>query len=312
MSLIGLFGCGESATITYKVIDEQGLPIADASVHAGYLTGGGWSGQPERNHSKQGKTNTEGLFVYKARVKSEVGAKVSKEGFYDTHPKTVKIWELDAYKSRNNPLLVVLKKKGNPVAMYAKHANPKFPISRGKVGYDLVVGDFVAPYGRGEIKDFIFHISGSKIDITFSGKRDGIQPFFVQNRYAPEYDLKSDRLAPTTGYFVSLKEADNGCQEKYQSMKEKAWKENISFLGEREWSEEVNYYFRVRSQDGKQMYGKVYGFFRVLTYGNDTEPHVEFTYYLNPDGTNNVEFAPGKSYFPSSSQVGSENPPGVP
>jgi hypothetical protein len=75
------------------------------------------------------------------------------------------------------------------------------------------------------------------------------------------------------------------------------------------WHSTVNYYFRVRSKKGGQaLYGKIYGFFRSGTYGKPTGPHIEFTYYLNPDWTNNVEFA--HSFSPSSSEVGFENPPG--
>jgi len=301
--LIGLWGCGQSVTITYKVIDEQGLPIAEANVHAGYSTGGGWSGRPERNNSEQGKTSTDGFFVYKARARNEVGAKVSKEGFYDTYSKTVKFWEFEAYKSKNNPLIVILKKKINPVPMFAKHVDTAFPISEGSVGYDLMAGDFVEPYGSGKVKDFIFHIPPNKqsnINITFSNIGDGIQPFFVQNRDAQESRLKSDHNAPVAGYLSSLIDADDGWKDKYKTM------------GERAWLEEVNYYFRVRSKkSGKPLYGKIYGFFRNLTYGDPPKPHIEFIYYLNPDETNNVEYS-GKSFFPSSSVVGFQNPPGMP
>lgn len=238
--LIGLWGCGQYATITYKVIDEQGLPIAEANVHVGYSTGGGWSGQAERNHSEQGKTSTDGFFVYKARVRNEVGAKVSKDGFYDTYSKTVRLWEFQTYKSQNNPITIVLKKKVKPVPMYAKQVNTQFPLSEGTIGYDLMVGDFVEPYGGGSVKDFIFHIppnKKSRINITFSNKGDGIQPFFVQNRNAQESRLKSNHNAPSEGYFNSLIEADSGWKEKYETM------------GERAWLEEVNYYFRVRSKN---------------------------------------------------------------
>lgn len=311
MSLINLSGCGEPATITYKVIDEQGVPIAKANVHAGYMTGGGWSGKPIRSHSEQGTTNTNGFFVYKARVKDGVSAKVSKEGYYGTYTEEVNIWDIKKgiHKASNDPLMFTLKKKINPVQMYAKNVNTNFPKSEGTVGYDLVAGDFVYPYGSGKIKDFIFHISYSNINITFSNKDDGIQPFFVKNRYTAKSELISDQLAPTTGYFKSLKDADEGWHEKYEAMKERAWKEKISFLGERAWMEEVNYYFRVRSnKGGNSLYGKIYGFFRGGTYGKPTGPQIEFTYYLNPDGTNNVEFA--RSFFPSSPAVGFENPPG--
>jgi hypothetical protein len=162
------------------------------------------------------------------------------------------------------------------------------PTPNGTFGYDLVAGDLVSPHGTGRVADFIFHASTATdktdfdVDITFSNPQDGLQPFFVQRRKAITSELRSSHTAPTDGYFASLSEADDEWKQKYKALRE----------SERVWAEEVNYYFRVRSgTTGNPLYGKVYGFFRSLIIGDGT-PALWFTYFVNPDGTRNLELDP--------------------
>ena len=36
----------------------------------------------------------------------------------------------------------------------------KIPVTNTPCGYDLMVGDWVVPYGKGKIGDFVFNING--------------------------------------------------------------------------------------------------------------------------------------------------------
>lgn len=76
------------------------------------------------------------------------------------------------------------------------------PTADGTVGYDLVIGDLVEPFGKGKSSDFIFHLTprtnssaragvGWETDITFSHPDDGIRPFFVRHRNAQRSWLAS-------------------------------------------------------------------------------------------------------------------------
>jgi len=66
-------------------------------------------------------------------------------------------------------------------------------------GYDLMVGDFVSPHGKGKINDLLITHEGSrkdiwnythKIIIQFSNPDDGLIPFFIDKKFK-ESDFKS-------------------------------------------------------------------------------------------------------------------------
>lgn len=299
-------GCGDRAKIAYKVIDDYGDPIAGAKVTAGYfVTGYKWfSSQMYYNpHYKTGITDKDGIYIYRSWIRYSVNASAEKEGYYKTTSEDIQAYELRTGIRNyvNKPIIIKLKKKNNPIPMYVKKVIRKLPDNVSKIGFDLIIGDLVTPYGAGEINDFVFHYKGNYLtNITFSNKQDGIQPFFVRtpqtyNVY-PQYELKSDQKAPTSKYYSNLVLADDSWKILYET--EAFKKAGLS------WERDVNYYFKVRSNnDGSAMYGKIYGYF---LYQTQPSKQLEFTYYLNPTGTNNLEFAPGKSYFPPSSVVGSD------
>lgn len=314
-----LLSCGEPTKITYKVVDESGNPIQGVKITAVNATGGSYGMWKYTPHIKESVTDSNGIYIYKENVLGwGVSASFKKEGYYETSAAEIKIWDIRKYwTSQNNtpPVIVLLKKRVKPVPMYAKKTNPRFPKNAGKFGYDLVVGDFVKPYGSGDVSDFIFHIKSttenrgsiSLFDITFSNKSDGIQPFFVQYENAPRYELKSNTSAPITGYFKSLKTADGDWKDVFK--RPEYSNNNVN----RHWSQEINYYFRVRSQkNGKSMYGKIYGSFNPLLYSQSGLPNVEFTYFLNPDWTNNLEFEKNLLTFSSSTDSIDHSPNQLP
>lgn len=304
--------CVHSGEVFLKVIDEDGRPVKGASVDAGYKTLGG-SPVHEIENDKNGQTDRDGFWIYSeidyAKMVSGFGAGATKEGFYPTRAQTIDMRSIKQglYSNSTNPIVIPLKKKVCPIPMYAKEAQPKLPAAEGSFGYDLITGDLVAPFGKGMISDFVFHISPVSttnslrragpdwtIDITFSNKTDGLQPFFVKHRNAPQSQLTSSHNAPPTGYYSSLKEADGNWMKQYNDPEYRK--------AERYWSEEIHYYFRVRSKaDGSAMYGIIGGFFRVYRWGDDVVPHIMFYYLLNPDGTRNVEYDSKRNLFTQSS-----------
>ena len=300
--------CAHSGEVFLKVIDEDGRPVEGASVHAGYKTLGG-SPVHEIGNDKTGQTDRNGFWLYSgidyAKMASDFGSGATKVGFYETRAQTIGMRSIKQglYNNSTNPIVITLKKIISPVPMYAKEVKQKLPAEEGSFGYDLVVGDLVIPFGKGVTADFIFQISPASktnttaqfrwnwnLNITFIGKNNGIQPFFVPHRNAPHYGLISDHNAPATGYYPSLLEADGNWRKRYE--------EPDYRKSERYWMEEVNYYFRVRSKaDGSAIYGIIRGLFRDEHWGNDVVPHVTFYYLLNPDGTRNVEFDPKRNLF---------------
>jgi hypothetical protein len=137
-----------TAKVTAKVIDENHEPIAGAKVLVGYVvtkSGGiGWS-----DVKVEGKSDSEGLFAAKeGTILPQVTIYAKKAGYY-------KSAHIEKFTGRSllqrwepwNPIVeVVLKKKRNPIPMYAKRTDwIKVPKLGEPVGYDLERGDWVTP-----------------------------------------------------------------------------------------------------------------------------------------------------------------------
>ena len=115
-----------------------------------------------------------------------------------------------------NPTVeVVLQKIGIQVPMYVRHMRDiKVPAEAKPCGFDLIVGDWVAPYGKGVTADFVFQFDrapertitnrygpsklfDNKLTISFSNDGDGIQTAVA----IPNSGLHLPRQAPLVGYY---------------------------------------------------------------------------------------------------------------
>ncbi|MDB6031385.1 MAG: hypothetical protein JWM16_1723, partial [Verrucomicrobiales bacterium] len=171
-----------------------------------------------------------------------------------------------------------------PIPMYAKKIFNGPPAFNEEVGYDLVVGDWVAPHGKGKQKDFIFlgqlqKKSNEEFDyklvIKFANPSDGIQEFQVPADLTSE--LRSPYEAPDSGYEREV--VRRLSRKPGQGTKNDADKNR-------------NFFFRVRTvldPNGNIQsanYGKIYGDF------------MDFTYFFNPEvNSRNLEFNPSKNLF---------------
>jgi hypothetical protein len=206
-----------------------------------------------------------------------------------------------------NPTLEVKAKRVlNPVPMYAKRVQSSFKLLNPKdsPAFDLVKGDWVKPYGDGEVADFIFSgiytvtgktrfgnmmidTSESSLSVTFLNEDDGIQVF----RAPPQRGsaLRLPYLAPKTGYNNIEKQQKLG---------------GTTDPSKGELDENLNYFFRVRTKKNDKgeivsaLYGKIYG---PVEFGLKDEFSVKFTYYLNPEPNDrNTEFDTKRNLFPDS------------
>jgi hypothetical protein len=166
--------------------------------------------------------------------------------------------------------------------MYAKKLNTHVPALDKPVGFDLMAGDWVAPYGKGANADILFvghfdkHVDGESdftLTVSFPNSDDGIQEFTEPDAEIGSF-LRSSHEAPPDGYQSHWVQADDRKPGKPI---------------ETNRASNHNYYFRVRTVLDSQgnilstHYGKIYGDF------------MEFTYYLNPTPNDrNVEFDPNK------------------
>ena len=275
-------------SVTLKVVDEGGTPVFGAHASVGYFA----NSQPA---SFDGLTDSNGIFSASYSAKSdldELGFEANKSGFYTTRIGRMLFPPYDPVKWDIVQTLII-KKIGKPIPMYAKWVRsepvvfkktgrPPIAFNR-TVGYDLMIGDWVAPYGNGINTDLSFteefHKQSAndfdyKLTVNFPKPGDGIQEFIVPEA-EKESDLRSPHTAPADGYQAQLIH------------------ENIRHAGQpgkSDYDPNRNYFFRVRTVLDNQgnivsaYYGKIYGDF------------MQFSYYLNPTPNDrNIEFAPRQS-----------------
>jgi hypothetical protein len=229
-----------------------------------------------------------------------VGGGAKKEGYYSSsfhhayHPFSKKFGRWEPW---DKHITVVLRPIGNPVPMYVRNRFFEIPKNGEEIGFDLMKADWVIPYGQGVVADWIVridrrYVSMSDFDamltVTFSNKSDGIQLVKEERGYFGEGSwFQLPRLAPETGYKSKL-------------VKKISLTDPRFFPGE---SDDNNYIFRVRTkldEEGKiveAMYGKILGDMNFAALAGENGG-IRMHYYLNPDGTRNLEFDPERNLFP--------------
>ena len=266
---------GHEWNVTLKVVDETGKPIEGAKASVGYYS----KSQPK---SIDGLTDTNGIFRASHHAYSGIlGFTAEKSGFYTTREPSYELGFTYDYAKWNPTQTIVLKRIGKPIPMYAKHLEGGPPIFNDPVGFDLMLGDWVTPNGKGQTTDIIFtgelnqktkNDFDYKLTISFPMRGDGIRNFITDSTDKSS-GLHSSHEAPADGYQLQVIRTMN--RHPGSGTKEDMNDPNR------------NYYFRVRTmldQNGNvksALYGKIYGDF------------MQFSYYLNPTPNDrNVEFDP--------------------
>ena len=254
-------------------------------------------------NSVDGKTDTNGFCSLSGQTTAgSIGLSVWKDGYYGNGGQSIIPTNLNSLTRRWEPwnptVDVVLKMKGIQVPMFARKVfERKIPIEDKSVGFDLMVGDWVTPYGKGDVSDFLFKLERKAepaapprefppyditLTISFSNVGDGIQSVFALPRGPSE--LRLPRQAPLDGYESAL------VKRSYKELGQPAHED---------FRVDQNYFFRVRTKKDAQgnivsaLYGKISGDFR----GGITDK-LTFSYYLNPEpNSRNMEFDPNQNLF---------------
>jgi len=285
-----LSACGEvmpEAELTVVVTDSSDKPLADVEAGAFFPHIYG-AGSAAKGESVKQKTNQNGVAVLKGKFAGTVGGGVKAEGYYRTQFEEVDFPNMfhrgEALQAERR---VVLKKIINPVPLYAKQLRyVKIPDFNSPFGFDLEVGDWVTPHGKGKSTDMIFQIKGKytsyrehdlTLEINFPNEGDGLVEFEGSRDVGSE--LRSNHLAPESGYKPSL------------ILKRKALYEQKSSQWLNDSKPGSNYYLRTRTKLDEKgnviraNYGKIYGNFDFLDFIK-----VE-AYYFNPSvNERNIEF----------------------
>jgi hypothetical protein len=271
-----------------KVVDDLGQPVAGAKTWVSYSL-------PVLDEDAKdwgiikGLTDTNGIFAVSHTDQSvSIGFHAEKEGYYPTATSYYLGFSADDTNVNWNPTsTLVLVKMNEPIAMYAKKVETKFPKEDGPVGFDLTAGDWVAPYGVGTIGDLFFTVHRKIINaeeydadvvLTFTNAGDGIVTVPVSAN------------AATTMLRVA---AENDYQPNRKWNYHNFTQSPDAPLG---------YFIRVRTtldENGNvksAFYGKIKGDIRFYAGTKTPRAGLGFDYYLNPiSNSRNMEFNPGKN-----------------
>jgi hypothetical protein len=290
--------------LTFKVIDEAQAPIAGAKAAVEISD----ESRPRGVLRVEGTTNDQGLISIESRGDNSVKLWVTGPGFYPSEKRySWKIEDAEAHGRATksglqpwNPTVpVTLKKIGDRVPMFV------FPgeCPSSEVGvppavatdllYDLMVGDWVAPFGVGKVGDLEMRFLGAyeaegkhwgKYWMRFPNKGDGLIPVPSANGEA-DSTFRFPRLAPEDGYESAVfhKEYsvnDSGQLPDYRQMAADE-KDQQALLG---------YLLRFRCQRDEQgkitscYYGKLTSPVKFIPTGRfSNKPLISFSYYLNPN-----------------------------
>jgi hypothetical protein len=269
------------AKVTVRVLDEQRNPVSGATVRLGFR---------ERLAATKdvfiaGQTNDDGTFTGEGGCDpSGVGLDINKSGFYQSGAPIPKFSKVDPVANHWLPwgetYTTVLRPIVNPIAMYAKTGWCDIPIADQPCGYDLQVGDWVSPHGKGKTADLVLTYSGryeslDNLDVTvtvrFSNPRDGIQMAQLPADWSYSW-FEWPRVAPENGYEPAL-------VSRFRHDSKDAKFEITE-------TENKRYYFRVRTveENGRivsALYGKIRGGLTLAPYSR-TSCKVHLAYYLSP------------------------------
>jgi hypothetical protein len=273
-----------TARVTLHIVDDEGRAISGAKAAASFVRQYA-SKESERVNTVRGISDASGLVTFEGKtVEAGIGYGAEKDTHYNIGGTNYQFTSRGFLRLLpwNPTIEVVLKRIKTPVPMYAKRMDKGPPVLEETIGYDLQVGDWVAPQGRGKVADMLFigrmNQKGDRVydwnmKLTFSNPGDGIQRF----KPDPEYmRFRSPYEAPEAGYLPE-------------------WNLHRTRLGptvreQTDYDDTGGYFFRVRTvldKDGRvvsALYGKIYG-----------EIFFNMVHYLNPDGTRNMEFDPKRN-----------------
>lgn len=282
------------AKFTVEVVDEKGNPIPGIALKT--ATYSHW--EPGEAFGtdvadvRDSKTNKNGISVFDHPSKRGTFSiyAMPSEGYYKAFSERYEFQKVvnGRWSPENPTISYVLKKKRNPIPMYAKNfsnsSRKALPGYNKKYGYDFEAGDWVAPHGKGKTTDIYFLVKFSKeangdfdssIEVTFPNEKDGLIYFEDKPREGSEF--VSDYLAPLKGY------------QKQKLLRRFQKDGKITSEINRQLG---NYYLRLRTRLDEKgdiesaHYAKIYGDFMY------------FTYYFNPMANDrNVEFDPRKNLF---------------
>ena len=270
---------GAHAKITLRVLNSAGAPVPGAELFGGFFN------RDKDDQAVTGQTDSNGEITFEHKCTGDFNFSVTKENYYRT---TLRYWFFkngyDCVKGGRwmpwNPTVeVVLKEKRNPARMHIRTVEVPMPTYDEPVGFDLEVGDWVSPHGKGINADVAFEMrdeytdrgnQGQMFRLLFTNGVDGV----IRKRKDTFSEFPADYEAPLEGYqseLISQWRVENGRMVEDSRIKE---------------GDYLVFRFRSRTDAGGHLveawYGKLYGLLEY-SFGTHLKRRIHFTYYLNPN-----------------------------
>ncbi len=288
------FACSSKlVNVKLQVIDEDNLAVENARVDMGFLLSHG-------GNRFSGLTDAAGYI--EAAEYGTYGQKIiiNKDGYYQSKIRT-------GYGDQN--LSMLLRKKKNPIAMYARQYQGEIPGNGQPAGFDFIAGDWVAPFGKGSNSHVFFTYTGSaedffnfkaKLLMSFPNDKDGYQPVDYPEGSVSEFHLPY--MAPLTHYIPVLECDIQGSK----SAGSNYYTYDMDFNS----SEDSGYFLRVNTQldnSGNIVQANYVKIKKDIVFRPYRLPgknknsviingSINFTYYYNPVANDrNVEFDPQRN-----------------
>ena len=291
------------AQITFHVVTDEGKPVPNIEVTVSTFLRRDEGPGADIDQDFKGKTDEKGMTTitypsllgdYSYRIDKTPGFYLTTYWEYHFQSVTGNKWQ-----PWNPTIDMVLKPIIKPIPMYARKMGESVPLTipvvDKPVAFDLIVADWVAPYGKGSISDLVFTFTETipfvnirkpfdvTLAISFSNRGDGIQSVLVPIDIGS--NLQLPRYAPENGYEPKLvRQLGRPAEGKPINSSHR---------------EDQNYFFHVRTIMDEQgniksaLYGKIDG---DIEFWGDRG--IRFNYYLNPNANDrNMEFDTTKNLF---------------
>lgn len=318
--------------ISIEVIDAiTALPVEGAEVTVIYDN----PTSPKRYDEQIKRTNEDGKSKFIGTGELGASLRVTNDGYYgfgvtNTEPFRCSGKELKGGVEKT----IFLRAINEPIALYAKQTESKeytsgqvpIPVVADWCGFDLLIGDWVTPYGRGENADFLLRFEREFVgfDKRYRQKSVEDERAFSKKAFAArreewteekfrfragDWDMRLEIGFPSEkeGLVRVIDEFD---PHSILRMPHKAPEDgyatdhtySVKTYGESAWDQrdDVGFFLRTRvvlDEDGEiesANYAKIHGDFKVEQDGD-----LSFSYYFNPEvNDRNLEFDPRKNLFP--------------
>lgn len=198
MSLSDVYLNGADAKILYRVVNDEGDPVANANVHIWFRT----------THPKLivedlvVNTDSNGMFVAAHKTNDRLSCGIDKAGYYHTFDRVtfsdprVYTCAIDGkWNPYGNTRTVILKKVKDPKVLVCLNKTKKYviPVYDTWLAFDFERYQFVAPYGEGKNPDVLLRFT-----LNNPARKDyhmKMDVSFTNMPYAGAYLMKKDMFS---------------------------------------------------------------------------------------------------------------------